>query len=195
MGHSDPRRAVLADLTQPTAREVSMPKAAQEINPSAGPVASFHRGKPFAADPDSIEFHKERGTDNRRLFAVSFIDEARNHWFWLVAAELDEAGWKAHGVAGGSDGPAHGSRQDLTRSAPWLNLCGQWGADRLYAGGELHVGDSRVGLVRVTLADGTQLTDDGDADVALFVGRRGEPPAVVDIFDIDGSLLSSRKAF
>jgi hypothetical protein len=61
--------------------------------------------------------------------------------------------------------------------------------------GELHPGQGRVGLVRLTLADGTELTDDGDGDVALFVSDRGEPPAVVEIFDVDGSLLSSHKAF
>jgi hypothetical protein len=92
-------------------------------------------------------------------------------------------------------GPAPRRRPGLTRAALRLKLCGQWGADRFYAGGELHVGNSRVGLVRVTLADGTQLTDDGDADVALFVGRRGDPPAVVDIFATNGMLLSSRTAF
>jgi hypothetical protein len=195
MGHPDPRQAVMAHLTQPTGREALMPEATQEINPSTGPVASFRRGKSFEADPDSIEFRKERGTEDRRLFAVSFTDEAGNDWFWLVAAELDETGWTAHGVAGGTDGPAPGRRPGLTRAAPWLNLCGQWGADRFYAGGELHVGNSRVGLVRVTLADGTQLSDDGDAGVALFVGRRGDPPAVVDIFASNGMLLSSRTAF
>jgi hypothetical protein len=195
MGHSDPRQAVLAHLTQPAARQASIPETTPEIEPSTGPVASLHRGKSFEAEPDSVEFHKERGTADRRLFAVSFTDVAENDWFWLVAAELDEAGWTAHGVAGGSDGPAPGRRPGLTQAAPWLNLCGQWGADRFYAGGELHVGSSRVGLVRITLADGTQLTDDGDADVALFVGRRGDPPTVVDIFATNGMLLSSRAAF
>jgi hypothetical protein len=77
-----------------------MPEAIREINPSTGPVASFHRGKSFEADPDSVEFRKERGTEDRRLFAVSFSDGAGNDWF---------------------------------------------------LGGELHVGNSRVGLVRVTL--------------------------------------------
>jgi hypothetical protein len=196
MGHPDPRMAVLADLTQPAAREVSMPRAARKINLSAGPVASVDRGVPFVADMNSVQFLKERGTDAQRLFAVSFRDEVRNHWFWLVAAEFEEqAGWKAHGVAGGSGGPAQGRRPELTHPAPWLNFCGQWGADRFYAGGELRSGNSRVGLVRVTLVDGAELTDDAVGDVALFVGRRGEPPAVVDIFDVDGSLLSSSKAF
>jgi hypothetical protein len=98
-------------------------------------VASIGHGNPFTADPVSIKFHKERGSDDRRLFAVSFDDQSRNHWFWLIAAELDEAGWTAHGVAGGSDGPARASYKKPPRSEPWVNLAGQWGADRLYAGG------------------------------------------------------------
>lgn len=182
----------MADLTPSAVGELPIASPSQPGAPCAGPVASFGSGNAFTADPDSIEFHKERGTDDRRLFAVSFDDQASNHWFWLVAAELDETGWMAHGVAGGSNGPARTSGHKPAGSEPWLNLCGQWGADRLYAGGELHVGKARVGLVRLTLVDGTQLTDDGDADVALFVSHRGKQPATVDIFDVDGSLLSSR---
>ena len=157
-------------------------------------MASVGHGKSFMACAESIQFLKERGTDDRRLFAVEFDDEVRNHWFWLVAAELDDAGWTAHGVAGGSDGPAGLRPRSTARSRPGLNFCGHWGADRFYGGGTLHAGDAVIGEVRLTLADGTQLTDDGEADVALFIGDRGERPTTVDIFDVHGSLLSSARA-
>jgi hypothetical protein len=49
-----------------------------------------------------------------------------------------------------------------------------------------------VGRVRLTLADGTQITDDGESGIVLFVGRTGGRPATVDIFDDHGDLLASR---
>jgi len=49
--------------------------------------------------------------------------------------------------------------------------------------------------MRLTLADDSQLEDDGAGDVSLFIGRRGEPPKTVDVYAPDGKLLSSRRAF
>lgn len=172
-----------------------MPPADGQIPPSTRPVASVGRGGPFTAIRDSIELRKERGSEDRRLFAASFDDQSRNRWFWLIAAELGPDGWTAHGVAGGSDGPAGADRGVPTRSEPWLNLCGQWGSGRLYAGGELHDRDANVGRVRLTLADGTQLTDDVEAGVALFVSRVDEEPASVDFFDIHGARIGGHQAF
>lgn len=195
MASPDPRRAVVADLTQPVGGDLTVEAPFQPGGPRAPRATSFGGGNRFTADPGSIAFHKERGTDDRRLFAVSFNEQAGNHWFWLVAAERGETGWTAHGVAGGTDGPAGTRGKKPAKTEPWLNLCGQWGGARLYAGGQLYAGNARVGLVRLTLVDGTQLSDDGDADVALFVGHRGAQPFVVDIFDANGSLLSSHKAY
>lgn len=75
------------------------------------------------------------------------------------------------------------------------HLAGQWGQDRFYAGGDLHAASARLGHVRLTLADGTELTADAGADIALFISDRPEPPAKVDIYDLDGRLLASHKAF
>lgn len=186
----DLRRAIVAHLVAP-----ALPCRTDRPSGSAGgPVASISHGQPFTARAESIQFLKERGMDDQRLFAVEFDDQAHNRWFWLVAAELADAGWTAHGVAGGSDGPAGRRPRSTTRSRPGLNFCGQWGADRFYGGGTLHAGEAAIGEVCLTLADATQLTDDGDADVALFVGDRGERPATVEIFDVRGSLLSSARA-
>jgi hypothetical protein len=48
--------------------------------------------------------------------------------------------------------------------------------------------------VRLTLGDGSQLEDDGIANVSLFIGHHGEPPRTVDIYASDGGLLSSHEA-
>ena len=195
--HRDPRQAVVAELTAPMGYTPPEERFSDMNDPV--PRASVMSHGPYAADPDAIEFLKERTSDDRHLFAVTFDDLMGNRWFWLVAAERAEHGWTAHGVAGGSDGPARASGEPspvaLSRSTPWLNLCGQWGGDTFYAGGELHSGSTEIARVQVTLTDGSQLVDDGTAGVALFVGRHGEPPASVEIFATDGTVLSSRSAF
>ena len=77
-------------------------------------------------------------------------------------------------------------------SAPWLNLCGQWGGDTFYAGGDLDCVGAQIGRVQLTLSDGSQLQDDGVGNVSLFIGRRGAPPDYVEIFAPDGALLSKQ---
>jgi hypothetical protein len=196
VSHRDPRQAVVAELTAPTG--YTPPKERFSDSDDPVPRASVMSHGPYAADPDAIEFLKERARDDRHLFAVTFDDPMGNRWFWLVAAERTEQGWAAHGVAGGSDGPARAPGEPSpipSRSAPWLNLCGQWGGDSFYAGGQLHSGSTKIARVQITLADGSQLVDDGTAGVALFIGRHGEPPASVEIFAVDGTVLSSRSAF
>ncbi len=71
----------------------------------------------------------------------------------------------------------------------------QWGGDTLYAGGSLHAAGTEIGRVGLTLADGSQLKDDGAGAVSLFIGRRGEPPKTIDVYAPEGKLLSSRRAF
>jgi hypothetical protein len=153
---------------------------------------------PFARDPAVIAVVEERGSVDRRLYAVTFGDFEGNWWFWLVATERSERGWVAHGVAGGSNGPAERERgtprPSSVGSRPWLNLCGQWGGETFYAGGSLDPPGAEIGRVQLTLDDGSQLEDDGIADVSLFIGRHGGPPRTVDIYAPDGALLSSHNA-
>lgn len=197
MAHRDPYDAVVAELTAPPGF-VSAPRGV------SGSGDRVHRAMvmpygPFARDPAKIEVLKERANGDRRLYAVHFDDLDGNRWFWLVAAVGGEIGWLAHGVAGGSDGQARGTRRTVRpsadRSTPWLNLCGQWGGDTFYAGGQLHSAGASIGRVRLILADGTQLEDDGIADVSLFIGRKGEAPKTVDVYASDGVLLTSHDAY
>jgi hypothetical protein len=154
---------------------------------------------PFARDPSAILVIRERESGDRRLYAVSFEDFQGNRWFWLIAAERSESGWVAHGVAGGSNGPAPREwgtpRPSSAGSGPWLNLCGQWGGDKFYAGGGLDPAGATIGRVQLTLSDGSRLEDDGVADVSLFIGRHGQPPKTVDIYAPDGVLVSTRNAY
>ncbi|MGH2892039.1 MAG: hypothetical protein ACRDPM_02050 [Solirubrobacteraceae bacterium] len=154
---------------------------------------------PFARDPHAIAVIKEREGVDRRLYAVTFDDFEGNRWFWMVATERSEGGWVAHGVAGGSDGPAepHSGtpRPTSVASRPRLNLCGQWGGETFYAGGRLDPAGAEIGRVQLTLDDGRQLEDDGIGDVSLFIGRHGESPRTVHIYAPDGTLLSTNDAW
>lgn len=197
MAHRDPHAAVVAELTAPRdfAPEPERVLHMEDRLPRGG----FMSHGPFARHPEVIVVTKERESGDRRLYAVSFEDLEGNRWFWLVAAERGETGWVAHGVAGGSSGPAHRElgtpRPSSAGFGPWLNLCGQWGGDRFYAGGQLDPPGAKIGRVRLTLDDGSQLVDDGIRDVSLFIGRHGKPPRTVDIYAPDGALLSSRDAY
>jgi hypothetical protein len=192
----DPHAAVVASLAAPS-------DFSPEPEPIAWPVELVPRARslshgPFARDPAAIAVIKERESIDRRLYAVTFDDLTGNRWFWLVAAERSERGWAAHGVAGGSNGPAEPERGTPRPSSvgarPSLDVCGQWGSDTFYAGGRLDRAGYEIGRVQLTLDDGSQLEDDGLADVALFIGRHGESPRTVDIYAPDGALLSSHNA-
>jgi hypothetical protein len=196
VAHHDPQAAVVASLTAPS-------DFVPEPEPVAWTVDRVPRAKvmshgPFARDPAAIAVIKERGSVDRRLYAVTFDDFEGNRLFWLVAAERSEPGWVAHGVAGGSNGPPKPDRgrprPSSVGSRPWLNLCGQWGDETFYAGGNLDPAGAEIGRVQLTLDDGSQLEDNGIADVSLFIGHHGKPPMTVDIYASDGALLSSHNA-
>lgn len=178
VSEADPRRAVVAHLVAPAAA------AAGGASPGR-PVARILSGKSFSAQRETIRFLKERGGADRRLFAVDFEDADDRPWFWLLAAERDErGGWSARGVAGGGGGAPR-------RPAPWLNFCGAWGRGRLYGGGRIHPGGVELSRVRVTLANGAELEDDTEGDVALFVSNQDAAPLTVELFDAAGRLAAS----
>jgi hypothetical protein len=196
VAHNDPLAAVTAELTAPPGLHPGPDRTFGAETRAPRATVMWHG--PFARDPAAITVHKQRESDGRRLYAVSFDDLQGNWWLWLVAAESGPTGWTAHGVAGGSDGPVsqrrRPARPSSAGSAPWLNLCGQWGGDTFYAGGSLDSGGAEIGRVRLTLNDGSQLEDDGVGGVSLFIGHRGEPPTAVEIYAPDEALISKRNA-
>ena len=71
MACADPRQAVIEHLSAPAGERID--SGAKQAGAS-GPVPVVYAGKPYAARLDSIEIRKERGVDDRRLFAVAFDD-------------------------------------------------------------------------------------------------------------------------
>jgi hypothetical protein len=145
MACADPQQVVIEHLLAPAGKRINA-GVARPGRPG-GPVPSAYSGEPYEARPDSIEIRKERGLEDRRLFAVAFDDLSGNRWSYLVAVEHDGDGWVAHGVAGGSDGRPRTNRRPPrpapVSTRPPIHIVGQWGADRVYAGGELAPGSWR----------------------------------------------------
>jgi hypothetical protein len=185
MVEQDPRRAILDHLAERPAEQTPLRRASRTTRPM--PRVG---GKPFAADPATVRFLKERGIPGRRLFAVTFDDEQGQLWFWLVAAEQDETGtWVAHGGAGGSE---HGPERD----EPWVNLAGWWGPGRFYAGGQLLAASPDVARVRLRCANGLEMEDDTDGGVVVFLtDRPTDTPVTVEICNGEGQVVASYRSF
>jgi hypothetical protein len=185
MAESDPRPVIIEYLTRPSA---GRPFVGAEVAAyvRTGPTARVVTGGLATADPASIEFVKARGTNERQLFAMTFDDQDNRSWFALLAVERDADGgpWIPHDVAVGSG-------EIPQRSSPWLNLAAQWGQGRLYAGGQIHTAGATLSKVRLTLEDDSELEDDAEGNVALFVAEHDAAPASVTIYDTDGQPLTT----
>jgi hypothetical protein len=185
MAHSDPWKAVLADLTAPAAED-----ATHTPRHGTVPTPTIRRGHPFTARAESIRCLKERTIAHRRLYAVSFDHQSPSpqHWRWLISVEEDDTGWVARGGAGGAgDSPQ--------KSEPWVNLAGWWGRDRFCAGGDILFGDE-VASVRLTTRDGVILEDDTDSDLVLFLtDRTVEVPVTLELLGADGHVVATQLEF
>lgn len=186
MAERDPRLAILADLAEPSATRARRPGSDDPTRPAASLGE-----RPFSADPATVRVLKERGIPGRRLFAVTFEDEASHQpWFWLVAAERDDptGAWVASGGAGGAG-------SDPEPKEPRVNLAGWWGRGRFYAGGRVLAAGKEVAWARLRTANGLELEDDTNGGVALFLtDRPADTPATVDIHDRQGRLLARHSA-
>ena len=191
----DAREAVIEWLVAPAAPVDRKSPGAGDLG-AGGWRARTLPGKPYVAQRETIEIVKEHGYPDRRLFATTFTDLDGAGWSYLVAAERSDAGWSAHDVAGGSDGPGQARTQRAERPQPKADVFGQWGPDLLYVGAEVR-GDRQgaVAAVRLTLVDGTELTEAASGGLALFVARHGAEPDVVHLLDARGAVLATHDAF
>lgn len=159
-----------------------------------GPVARIVRGKRFAARRETIEILKQRDDRERCLLATRFVDQSGNRWEYLVAAEHDGSGWKAHGVAGGSDGAPSARPRGRTDGPLRLEVFGQWGRDIFYAAGRLTGREQDVATgACLTLANGAKLSADLQDGLALFIGREGSAPVTWEILDQNGRSMARQR--
>lgn len=180
----DPREAVLQRLCAPPT------PAVRQGRPQNGMAGAWVRGgMPQPADPQTIVFRKERAGATRRIYAVSYSDNAGHLHFDIVGVNQHADGsWSAGGGAGGSgNGPV--------RNRPWINFGGWWGVDLFCAGGQITgAGADQAGRVELSFADMTTVEDTVDDAVVLFLIEQGvELPATARIFDLDGVLLATQE--
>jgi hypothetical protein len=153
-------------------------------------------GNAFDADIATVRCLKQRSSERRRVYFVTFDGSipargAELHSFdYVVALVRDkDGGWRAIGTAGGA-----GSLPP--RSNPWINLAGGNGADCFYAGGRIDKAGVDVCRARLSFADGVALEDDAENGVALFI--TDEPvstPATVELYDSHGERVARNPAF
>jgi hypothetical protein len=182
---ADPWDAVLAHLTRPADRAPATRPA-----PGTRPVAVARSGRPYTAKPETIRLLKERASNDRRLYAVTFDDDGRygSHLEFVGVEQNDTGSWKISGAAGGAGTPPH-------RDKPWINLAGWWGANRFCAGGQV-LGTNDAHSVRLTSRDGTTLEDDTDAGIVLFIADRElQLPVTLEMRDHTGHTIASQLDF
>jgi len=186
MSHPDPKQAIIDRLAAPPGRLIS------QSTPTAGGWQSSTRGPGGEdADPDSVEFVKERGGRGHQLHFVRFRTKAGDQRQFVVGVVQEADGrWEVRGRAGGGG-------SDPPRGLPWINF-GAWGWPRFFCGGGRVIGkdSERAAQARLRFSDGTTLEDTIDADVVLFMAK--DPvrlPATVEIMDETGSVMTTYEAF
>ncbi|MGH2881259.1 MAG: hypothetical protein ACRDPA_00915 [Solirubrobacteraceae bacterium] len=187
MGSPTPEQAVIDELSTP-------PGTIAERQRGAPTPSIVTGGVGFVADPDTLRFVKHRQAGDRHVFYVTFA--AKHPRLGLLemtyACPVEPApdgGWRTFGGAGGAGTPGRASQ-------PWVNLGGGGWPDHFYAGGEIYRAGADIAQVELRFANGVTLSDDADADVALFITESPvQLPATSVLLDPAGNKIRSRTAF
>jgi len=167
---------------------------------SFGPLA-------FEADAASLRIEKERATEHRRLYAISFRERSGARWNWTLPVDAQPDGtWRVAGGCGyGGGRPLLGAYlRLLTRirgqrtngGRPWANLGGGNWPDRFYAGGKVEHDHGRAARVRLSFANDLMLEDSVDDGHVLFLTEeRAEVPATVELIDRQGNVFATHSRF
>ena len=101
-----------------------------------------------------------------------------------------DGGWRIVGGAGGAGSFSGRATQ------PGVNLGGGGWPDHFYAGGEIYRAGAEIAQVELRFANGVTLSDDADADVALFITEGSvQLPATAVLLDPAGNEIRSETAF
>ncbi len=151
-------------------------------------------GNSFAAELATVRFVKERATEHRRLYYVTFegvsvLDDHRApmHFEWVFAVEERGGGWRTTGGSGGGGG-------DRPSGTPRVNLGGAE-SPGFYAGGRVLTAGADIARVRLTCANRLVLEDDTEGGVVLFISdEKARFPATADLYDRRGRHVASHQA-
>jgi hypothetical protein len=190
VGDVDPQRAILEHLARPPG-----PRRAVSRSPG-GVEASIGTGNPFRAELSSVRFVKQRASQHRQVFFVTFdgslpqLGPELHRFGYVFALDRDQhGGWLVSGASGGAGGTPH-------RRQPWVNLGGGGWPDPFFAGGQIDRAGIDITRLRLQFANGVVLDDNSDHNVALFI--TDDPvalPATVSLQDRSGTQVAMHAAF
>jgi hypothetical protein len=191
MGSPTPEQAVIDELSRPPGTITDL----AEPQPGAPTPSIVTGGLGFVADLDTLRFVKHRQAGERHVFYVTFAAEhprlgllEMQHAYPVEPAP--DGGWRTFGGAGGAGTLSGRATQ------PGVNLGGGAWPDHFYAGGEIYRAGADIAQVELRFANGVTLSDDADADVALFITESSvQLPATAVLLDPAGNEIRSETAF
>lgn len=191
MGSPTAEQAVIDELSRPPGRITDLAEP-QRGAPTPSVVTG---GLGFVADLGTLRFVKHRQAGERHVFYVTFAAEhlrlgllEMKHAYPVEPAS--DGGWRTFGGAGGAGILSGRATQ------PGVNLGGGGWPDHFYAGGEIYRAGADIAQVELRFANGVTLSDDADADVALFVTESSvQLPATAVLLDPAGTEIRSETAF
>jgi hypothetical protein len=191
MGSPTPEQAVIDELSRPPGRITDLAEP-QRGAPTPSIVTG---GLGFVADLGTLRFVKHRQAGERHVFYVTFAAEhprlgllEMKHAYPVEPAS--DGGWRTFGGAGGAGTLSGRATQ------PGVNLGGGGWPDHFYAGGEIYRAGADIAQVELRFANGVTLSDDADADVALFITESSvQLPATAVLLDPAGTEIRSETAF
>jgi hypothetical protein len=201
MPSDDPRQAVIELLSRSAGEPVRQANSTMgwriravvtglaRRRPRRAAVA-YHGDFPFDIDVSTVVFDKERGIDDRRVFAVTFDDAyARQNRYILPVERRADGRWS---VVGGAGGSAH----DPERSEPSVNLAGGGWPEHFFAGGRLLGPELGIASVRLRFANEVLLEDTVDDGLVLFLTALNvELPVLVELCDRNQRVVRAHPAF
>jgi len=191
VGSPTPEQAVIDALSEPPGTTTVLAEPRRGV-PTPTVVSG---GLGFVSDLGTLRFIKHRQAGDRHVFYVTCMAEHLRLGLLEVryAYPVEPAphgGWRIVGGAGGA-----GSFSDRA-TQPGVNLGGGGWPDHFYAGGQIYRADAEIAQVELRFANGVTLSDDADADVALFITESTvQLPATAVLLDPAGNEIRSETAF
>ena len=191
VGSPTPEQAVIDELSRPPGTIIDLAEP-QRRAPTPSIVTG---GLGFVADLGTLRFVKHRQAGERHVFYVTFAAEhprlgllEMKHAYRVEPAS--DGGWRTFGGAGG----ARALSGRATRAG--VNLGGGGWPDHFYAGGEIYRAGAEIAQVELRFANGVTISDDANADVALFATESSvRLPATAVLLDPAGTEIRSETAF
>jgi hypothetical protein len=191
MGSPTPEQAVIHELSGPPGTITAL----AEPRSGAPTPTVVTGGLGFLADLDTLRFVKHRQAGKRHVFYVTCVAEhlrlgSLEVRYAYPVEPAPDGGWRTVGGSGGA-----GCFSGRATHAG-VNLGGGGWPDHFYAGGQIYRAGADIAQVELRFANGVTLSDDADADVALFITEGSvQLPATAVLLGPSGNEVRSEAVF